>query len=501
MLRVPAQNITIIDLTDRPLRDHFETATFAENDAYLRPVDNIDKHVRQLGCQSIVIERHYIDRDYMEEHGVFYSRSLAEPPNYCERLHFFRTPAIETQQRLRAIAAQTGKPRHARLRTVFGREAYLGFVVKKPLPGAPVGRTVLPPPHNDDREFSFVRLPATVHIVGVPLPVSGLPFQQQDMGVSACASTAVWTSLQNMRGFETLRSVTPTHVTQFGAASGLPSGRAMPSEGLTLGQMCEAIHAVELAPNVLTAANATSIAKQLFTIGRSGFAPVLLLDCLEHRRTHHHAVTMAGYRLRPVSTADARGDMSVTVSEIALSLTDVYVHDDRIGPYVKATISTEQDYLVLEEHPLAGAGCELRWRLRNVIVPLHQKIRLSFGALDTIVARIIDLTRDAALKAHVPEVFMESWITPGIAYAEQLLETENAAAVEELLLHVVLPRYVGVIQVGVPECGSFDVLADTTSTIRNPVFVRVVVMPSATSPAEEIARSLASALNCDVLRL
>lgn len=501
MLRVPPQNITIVDLTERPLRDYFESATFAENDAYLRPVDNIDRHIRQLGCHAIVIERHYIDRDYMEEHGVFYSRSLAEPPNYCERLHFFRTSAAETQRRLRDIAAQTGKRRHAQLRTAFGREAYLGFLVKKPLPGAPVGRTVLPPPHDDNGGFSFVRLPATAHIAGVPLPVSGLPFQQQDMGVSACASTAVWTSLQNMRGFETLRSVTPTHVTQFGAASGLPSGRAMPSEGLTLGQMCQAIHAVELAPNVLTGANATSIAKQLFTIGRSGFAPVLLLECLEHQRSHHHAVTMAGYRLRPVSPTDARGDQFVKVSEVALTLSEVFVHDDRIGPYVAATLSTENHYLVLEERPLAGAGCELRWRLRNVIVPLHQKIRLSFGALDTIVARIIDLARDAALKANVAEVFTESWIMPGTAYAELLLETENAAAVEELLMNVALPRYVGVIQVGVPECGSLAVLADTTSTIRNPVFVRVVVMPSATTPTEEIARALAATLNCEVLRL
>ena len=90
---------------------------------------------------------------------------------------------------------------------------------------------------------------------------------------------------------------------------------------------------------------------------------------------------------------------------------------------------------------------------------------------------------------------------PGTAYAELLLETENAAAVEELLMNVALPRYVGVIQVGVPECGSLAVLADTTSTIRNPVFVRVVVMPSATTPTEEIARALAATLNCEVLRL
>src|SRR5438045_7509263 len=38
---------------------------------------------------TIVCETHYIDRDYIEDHSVFYSRNLFPYKNYCRRLHFF----------------------------------------------------------------------------------------------------------------------------------------------------------------------------------------------------------------------------------------------------------------------------------------------------------------------------------------------------------------------------------------------------------------------------
>src|SRR5437867_11968227 len=38
---------------------------------------------------TIVYETHYIDRDYIEDYSVFYSRNLFLYKNYCRRLHFF----------------------------------------------------------------------------------------------------------------------------------------------------------------------------------------------------------------------------------------------------------------------------------------------------------------------------------------------------------------------------------------------------------------------------
>ena len=77
---------------------------------------------------------------------------------------------------------------------------YLGFMVIKPLPGSPIGRTVLrtferDAPRGGRREFTAIRR-YTVSLAGLSLSVRGLAFQQQDQGVSACATTALWSALQ-----------------------------------------------------------------------------------------------------------------------------------------------------------------------------------------------------------------------------------------------------------------------------------------------------------------
>src|SRR5688572_9391650 len=52
----------------------------------------IERYVAQLQCKSLVIEREYIDRDYMEDHSVFYARCLSRYQNFCQRVHFFKAP-------------------------------------------------------------------------------------------------------------------------------------------------------------------------------------------------------------------------------------------------------------------------------------------------------------------------------------------------------------------------------------------------------------------------
>src|SRR5712692_7866353 len=50
----------------------------------------LGRYLTQLGCRTVVIEHHYIDRDYIDDVALFYSRSLRAYPNYCYRLHFFK---------------------------------------------------------------------------------------------------------------------------------------------------------------------------------------------------------------------------------------------------------------------------------------------------------------------------------------------------------------------------------------------------------------------------
>lgn len=111
-----------------------------------RQLRYVARYAEELGCQSMAVENHYIDRDYIEDHSVFYSKSLHPYPNYCRRVHFFSKSKNEVQDRFRAVVAEGikgGETAYRKLGSEFSDEAYLGFCVVRPLDGSPVGRTVM----------------------------------------------------------------------------------------------------------------------------------------------------------------------------------------------------------------------------------------------------------------------------------------------------------------------------------------------------------------------
>ena len=138
-------------------------------------------------------------------------------------------------------------------KTQFLQRAYLGYCVVRPLPGSPIGRTVLvtfgPTTPTDTRSFDAVR-DYDVHLAGFKLTIRGLAFQQQDQGVSACATTALWSSLNKVAQLEALAIPTPAEITQAASRYLLSEGRALPSEGLNINQICEAIRGSGLQPLV-----------------------------------------------------------------------------------------------------------------------------------------------------------------------------------------------------------------------------------------------------------
>jgi hypothetical protein len=192
-------------------------------DSPFRQIEFVERYVRygNDGCRSILIEATYVDRDYMEDYGLFYSRSFRSHQNTCQRVHFFRADVDETRLRFTELIdlGREGEEKSFRQAcAAFSDEIYLGFLVVKPLEGCPVGRTVLRCPHHAVagyiRRFESTRR-YQAHVLGVELSVTGLAFQQQDMGVSACATTALWSSLQKARDLEQVAAATPGQITTF----------------------------------------------------------------------------------------------------------------------------------------------------------------------------------------------------------------------------------------------------------------------------------------------
>jgi hypothetical protein len=432
-------------------------------------------YLRELQCKTIVIEDHYMDRDYAHDMALFYSRSLRGYPNYCQRLHFFRETFDDN--RWKAMVADTGNRDSNK---AFLQNGYLGFCVVRPLPGSPIGRTILPTfgPATESglrREFPSVR-EYTAHVGGFELRVRGLPFQQQDQGVSACATTALWSSIHNVAESEGMLAPTPAQITEAASKYVLADGRSLPSEGLNIQQICEATRAAGLEPLVVRSVDILHDRAQLLGYISSGFAPVLAIQ--SPQGGVGHAVCAVGVKLGEILPPP---DTSVLYRDRSSALRAVYIHDDRLGPYAIAELGA----WTLPNGSL-GTGVTIRWPdrpidaqdqsvLKAVIIPTPAKLRMP-------ISRIRGL--GLALAQAAGGLFTE-FTGRVILNCKYIRVTTYCSAAPtfgltpdglyELQCSTVMSRYLGLIELSSPECALFDVLLDATETRANPsalAFVR-----------------------------
>lgn len=349
----------------------------------------LSKYLDSIGTKTIVIEHHYIDRHFMDEHQRYYSSCFSNFGNSSIRLHFFKK-SFEVGKFnlvLRSLRTKSEK--------FFTKpDNYLGCVAFRPIPQALIGRSLLPPmnaPHIESPAAArniTTTIKQKIHLSGMELCVDGLPFQQQDRRVGACASTAVWSALSRVAKSEGMRAPSPAEVTESAVKSIIPLGRPYPQGGLTIEQMCESIRSLGFAPD-LTSYLDTSSENFKITFGiyvKSGF-PIIL--CI-HDGKNGHVVTSCGHLLNSALSDDYDKYHSPCVQ-----WEQIYFHDDRIGPYAKGFLKqgTSGIQLDIPWHFLRPGSLE-HWSVKYMIVPLYAKLRASARELITFGSIWIDLLKD-----------------------------------------------------------------------------------------------------------
>lgn len=461
----------------------------------------LGKYLNTLGCKTIVVENHYIDRDYISDVALFYSRSLRAYPNFSQRLHFFKEPFDQNRWR-ELVVHPTGDDGRANLR--FLEDAYLGFSVLRPLPGSPVGRTVVPPlgattGAGHHREFGPIR-EYKVHLASFELRLQGLAFQQQDQGVSACATTALWSSIHTVAPMEALAIPTPADITEAASRYLLVGGRPLPSEGLTVHQMCEAIRAAGLAPLFVPSIDFASDRAQLFSYLRSGFAPVLAIQSFAGGGGH--AVCAVG-----VKTGDVQPqtDPKLNFRDASTSLLGLYIHDDRLGPYASADL-----YPWTVEKGQIKTALRISWPdadvdvehdvLSSFVVPVPTKLRLTVTRMRELGLRLADMA-GLLYPQFEKKVTLRTKYVKGTTY-----QSESAGfglsdeGLYKLTCGTPLSRYVGVIEITAPAGPLFDLILDATETNANPaalVWVRRRMMPA---ESEEGLRGYAKSIGAEFVK-
>lgn len=525
---IPRGNVVEEQFSPAALYAYFEPRRTPEEPAppTWRPplqVLYLANYLRDLACSHIVFEEQYVDRDYREDFGTFYSQSFVAYRNSCSRLHFFgptfgddsRTP-FGGLDALAAVRRAVGSKANAAERRKAWAEAnrdiarhYRGYAVIRPLYAAPLGRTVLMPyPLIDGDRSTKVRAASQhqVNLAGFRLEVRGVVFQQQDRGTSACATTAIWTALHTLgepRGVP----ITPAEITRHATAHSIPHGRALPSEGLNVAQMCDAIRALGYSPYLYNHATQATT-RALLHLAVQSPLPTVAIAHPPNDAQALHAFAIVGGKLVPdvddaatvvaaagldAFSASKRGGVPPVGPEFG-HLQELYVHDDRIGPYAAFRICDPK------EHPTISAQLKLpekrrldekafvldlsgavkpdyrqvypNWQgnadyfvLRQLLFPLYPKISIS---LRDMVSRAIDILEKVggANAGRRLTVWYDMRLVLGSDYLRDLVigGFANDELLDTVCRHFVMSRYVVYLRLSSEDFPIADVVFDTTGT-------------------------------------
>lgn len=422
-----------------------------------RQVSTIDGHLKELDCNLVVLESDYIDRDYMEDHSAFYARCLKAPKNSCERAHFFKLP---TPGSYAGRSIQRKDVIDIRGQLLDKKAAYLGYVVIRPLRAAPVGRTALAPIRPEDhpclRSYD-------AHLHGIDLHVESIVFQQQDRAVSACATAALWSSLSRLGSMEHMASLSPAAITTMASAFN-GAGRVFPSDGLSIEQICRVVHAVGASPLVITCERDYQAALSYCgaALG-STLAPILLISAGGESEEIWHAVTVVGSRSTRVAPPSLAKNSAPAVFDKSRAIRILYVHDDRIGPFVPALVSKN-------DHggcSIDLGGGEDSWRIQNIVVPTYHKVRFSLPELMATELRIAErMRRDRPINGVA--VLRSRMILPLAEYLQKIPEQDIEECSKKSF-----SRYVGVVRFSVDN-DTTDIVYDTTTAPGDPQHLAIV---------------------------
>lgn len=389
-----------IDFVSNVIRHITKWASLGEvgDKAHLAYLDN---YLKALNVETVVLESEYIDRHYLEDYSEYYARCFQPLPKNCARLHFFTTKFFEED----FIEAIDKNKKRFIDKNILSQDAYIGFVVIKPLPVTCIARMCLRP-YEFDESAIVLHKKVTVSLCGIKLQLRTAAFVEQDKVVSACATSAVWALLNASDAFGSDLPPSPSAITKSALETDANGARIFPAAaGLRVEHVCRALKAYGFEPTVIDQAtyDCTDEAflertKQILAAYIPADIPVLIggtvttiNDGGKEEEQGEHLVCAMGYRANNDLTICSPGRIG-----------RVYVHDDRYGPYVS---------LAAESNSFGAFNFELRQSQQDkteklirkerfvpkvLIMGMYHKVRIDFDYVYNVATVLRTLVKEAS---------------------------------------------------------------------------------------------------------
>jgi len=445
-----------------------------------------ESYFRTPQTATILIENEYVDRDFIEDFAAYYVRCFHPYERKCSRLHFFSREFTDNDFDA-LLRGQQGS-----LTEQVLRDAYLGFIVVKPLPQTFIGRTCLKTyPDDGGRRWYPITRRYEAHLYGMALPIETLAFQEQDHVTAACATSALWSAFHGTGKLFQHAIPSPVEITQAANAILPLEERSLPTHGLTVQQMAHAIRSVGLEPFVVNVRDEFVLRSTLYAYMR-GRVPVLMIVTLADMSgaspqfLGKHAVAVTGYGL----AATPASPTSSGFASQACCIDRIYAHDDQVGPFARMVLDGTTVPVLSNGQPCnllslstswknaAGTLDKVRAIPETILVPLYHKIRIPFGAVQDAVIqfdRFLEILRSHGLLPCAQRLQWDVYLTDintlkGDLASSQALQGE---ARREALLRS-LPRFLWRATVFGDAKPVLDLLFDATDIEQGRCFVQAL---------------------------
>ncbi len=342
---------------------------------------------------TIIVEYDYIDHDFLEDYASYYVRCFNRYRRYCKRIHVF-DKTITKEKFENYINGRNDN---------FLQDAYIGFIIVKPLPKTIVGRTCLRTYDSDnDRRYYPATRTYYANLFGIELRVEDtLAFQEQDRVASACATSALWSVFQATGKKFNHPLHSPVVITE-SATSQVPiTNRVLPNNGLTIEQMAFAIKKVGLEPlGIGCSADHPELLKaNMYAYLQSGIPLIMIIDLYESNKlpdlirhgNQRHAVAVTGFSLGNPSFKSFNSMNGILLKSSKID--KIYVHDDQVGPFASMCFeeksvkddgtSLNREFLSSSLKPNGGSTGDIYCMWDSLLIPLYHKIRIPFLSILT----------------------------------------------------------------------------------------------------------------------
>ncbi len=451
--------------------------------------DYIYRYLEEQGAESCIVEREYIDKDFLIDYSKYYSRSFNKgSKRLTTRVHFFSCHLTHIDlERILSNGNKEDKERDKK----YLNDNYLGFTILKPINDFEnnplIGRTLLKTYSEEDGDARRVFLKDTydVSLFGIPLTVESLPYQTQDSIVGGCATIACWVAQYPLSKLFGTPIESPYEITERSISvivTTTQMDRDFPSKGLYLPQMKNCFIKIGLdtewiVPHLfqgygnssLTDDIVADIVRAYISMGLPVIATIELNKPLPRRKIRHRSSRYVR-RIRDTLEAEYHAVVISGYRHSNGKITELYLHDDGIGPYCRTL--PIGNFSKWRNEWISRSGYE-SIHIYSLLIPIYPKLRLIFPTIyraylkakREFEAQILQYFKNQDLNPDLVKLFdTELFLTDIKKYKSELFESNFQNKIS--ILRRPMPRFVWVIRWKFNDEPIVDLVYDGTSEVE-----------------------------------